>query len=242
MSIGKRIKELRKGKLNQIQLARLVHVSIDTIRRWESDKRAPRSIDIQVLAEILNTTAAYLLGETDDSAPKPVSSEISHDENKNINEPYKLGVVSDITSQFMMIPVVELEACAGNGNGYAEFEWKETGRIPVNKTELLGHIWRSENMRIIRINGKSMEPKYYDGDQVLFVQGEEYFPSDIVIAVFDGRIYIRGYFPEEGQIRLKPLNPIAMDIVVPIGDQRLSIAGKVIAKVPKLEMDGGFYS
>lgn len=112
----------------------------------------------------------------------------------------------------------------------------------MNKNDLMGYMWQSENMRIIRISGRSMEPKYYDGDHVLFVQGSDYHSNDIVIAVFDGRIYIRGYFPEEGQIRLRPLNPITTDIIVPFEDQRLSIAGKVIAKVPELEVDAGFYS
>ena len=75
MSIGQRIKKLRKGKMNQSELAALVGVSIDSIRRWESNKRPPRSVDLQSLAEVLNTSVAYLVEETDDPTPKTLFTE-----------------------------------------------------------------------------------------------------------------------------------------------------------------------
>jgi len=106
-------------------------------------------------------------------------------------------------------------------------------------------MWQNEsmqNVRIIQITGQSMEPKYHDGDQVMFVQGTDYHANDIVIAVFDGRVFIRGYFPEEGQIRLRSFNPITTDIVVPSEDQSCFIVGKVIGKVPALVIDHGFNS
>lgn len=215
--LGDNLKKARERLgLTRPDFAEKMGCGDNTVWRWEKGEREPDLETLFKLAEKLNTSIAYLLGETDST--------------------------KDITSQFMLVPVVEFEACAGDGNGYAEFEWREINKVPVNKNDLMGYMWQNENMRIIRISGRSMEPKYHDGDHVLFVQGSDYHSNDIVIAVFDGRIYIRGYFPEEGQIRLRPLNPITTDIVIPFEDQRLSIAGKVIAKVPELEVDAGFYS
>ena len=70
MVMAERIKELRrKNKLNQEELADKVNISPMTVRRWEWGQRTPRTDELQRLASALNTTSAYLLGETDDPAP-----------------------------------------------------------------------------------------------------------------------------------------------------------------------------
>ncbi|GHT01117.1 hypothetical protein AGMMS50276_28470 [Synergistales bacterium] len=70
MSIGERIKEERKKKgFNQAQLAELIGVHEMTLRRWENDIRSPNSKSLYALADALNTSANYLMGETDDPAP-----------------------------------------------------------------------------------------------------------------------------------------------------------------------------
>ena len=171
-----------------------------------------------------------------------MSENFNNKTDSNNTNKAKTNNISIITNQFVFVPVVELKACAGNGNGYADICWNNIGVLPVERAKIIGHTWQSEDMKIIRINGESMSPKFHDGDQLLFVKGEEYNASDIVIAVFDDKIYVRGFFPEKDQIRLKPLDHKIPDIVVPLGDERLKLEGKVIARVPRLEMDGGFYS
>ena len=70
---GERIKNKRKEfKLTQGNLAELAEVSPITVFRWEAGDRSPRAEELQKLAEALNTTSAYLLGETDD--PRPAAS------------------------------------------------------------------------------------------------------------------------------------------------------------------------
>ncbi|MBR0222511.1 MAG: helix-turn-helix transcriptional regulator [Synergistaceae bacterium] len=69
MELKDKIKNLRKGKFSQEELAALLKVSYVTISRWENGTMTPTMKYIPQLAEALNTTSAYLLGETDDPRP-----------------------------------------------------------------------------------------------------------------------------------------------------------------------------
>ena len=68
MDFGERLKKLRKGKYSQEELAALLKIHANTISKWESGAMEPRSKRVKQLAQIFNTTSAYLLGETDNSA------------------------------------------------------------------------------------------------------------------------------------------------------------------------------
>lgn len=64
MTIGERIRELRKAKgLTQEQLAELIEGDGNTISRWEHNKIGIGNAYIIKLAKTLNTTADYLLGK-----------------------------------------------------------------------------------------------------------------------------------------------------------------------------------
>jgi transcriptional regulator with XRE-family HTH domain len=70
MLTGERIRDLRKSKgFTQAKLAELAGTQEVSIRRWEGGKRPPGTESLLALASALHTTAAYLLGETDDPAP-----------------------------------------------------------------------------------------------------------------------------------------------------------------------------
>ena len=69
MDIGERLRELRKGRYSQEELGHLLHVHNNTISKWENGEMEPRSKKIKELARVLDTTTAYLLGDTDDPSP-----------------------------------------------------------------------------------------------------------------------------------------------------------------------------
>lgn len=70
MAVGKRIRAARKAKgLNQGELADKLGVSLDTISRWETEKRQPRSDDLTNLSQVLNVSIAYLMGIWDTMEP-----------------------------------------------------------------------------------------------------------------------------------------------------------------------------
>ncbi|HIT04462.1 MAG TPA: helix-turn-helix transcriptional regulator [Candidatus Caccocola faecipullorum] len=73
MSVGKRIRALRaKNKVgSQEELAYLVGTARQTISLWERDVCLPEGANLLKLAKVLNTSVAYIMGET----PTPESSE-----------------------------------------------------------------------------------------------------------------------------------------------------------------------
>lgn len=149
----------------------------------------------------------------------------------------------DATDQFIMVPVLELHGCAGSGNGYADIQWNSIGRYPVKKSDVMGYTWQGGELKIIGIDGSSMEPKFHDGDYALFTTNlDRVSNGDIVVAIWDEKIYIRGYFIDADGITLKPMNPIVPEIHVDKGDERFYLAGKVIARAPRLEKECGFFA
>lgn len=70
MSIGARIRSMRKlNHLTQKQLADKINVSSQVISNWERGYTNPDHEDVAMLARVLNCSADYLLGNTDDPTP-----------------------------------------------------------------------------------------------------------------------------------------------------------------------------
>ena len=64
--IGQKIKELRKkARLSQEELGNAIGISRQSVTAWETGKAEPDGYNVRALAEALNTTAAYLLGEAE---------------------------------------------------------------------------------------------------------------------------------------------------------------------------------
>ncbi len=64
MSLGERIRKVRKGKMTQAELAHLIGVHEITVRRWELGERTPDVKDIQKIADVLSVPASDLLGDS----------------------------------------------------------------------------------------------------------------------------------------------------------------------------------
>ena len=74
MVFGERLRKLREGKFTQEELAEKMNVHNITISKWENGAQSPHSNRISELAQILGTTPAYLLGDTDSPEAEAVSS------------------------------------------------------------------------------------------------------------------------------------------------------------------------
>ena len=67
---GARVRELRREeKLSQEELGKRVGVHTNTISKWENGA-VPNMGKVIKLAQVLGTTSAYLLGDSDDPARK----------------------------------------------------------------------------------------------------------------------------------------------------------------------------
>lgn len=75
MDISNNIRILRKKRgLNQFELSEEIGVSVDSVRRWESNKQFPRADELFNLASIFNVTVDELLhGNFDDKIELVVS-------------------------------------------------------------------------------------------------------------------------------------------------------------------------
>lgn len=68
-TIADRIKERRKAiGLNQEQLAEMLHITQSQVSRYERGENEPTSDALISLSHMLNTSADFLLGITDDPA------------------------------------------------------------------------------------------------------------------------------------------------------------------------------
>ena len=75
MFSGERLKNLRKGKYSQEELAERLNVHSVTISKWENGLQMPHPKTIAELARILGTTRDYLLEITDNPSPSEESEE-----------------------------------------------------------------------------------------------------------------------------------------------------------------------
>lgn len=233
MEISDRVKKLRDLRgLSQGDLAQVIGVDVNTIWRWENGRSSPAR-SLQKLAQALDTTTGYLLGETDDPA-KPATDRAPAPELPESNVRF-----TDVT----WVPVVDgaITVCCGTGTAYAEdVEWNVVGKYPVPTVDLMGFSWalRDGGFRIITVEGDSMAPRIEDGDQVLFVD-TELLNGDLGLVRYRGRYMIRGVFFEGDNIRLQALNKEYDPIIVTPDDlDNFCILGKVLLKVAIEKLNG----
>ena len=86
MILADKIIELRKKNgWSQEDLAEKLDVSRQSISKWESGVQEPRAQRIAELAKLLDTTTAYLLGDSDDPS-NTQSANISHTKQQSSKE------------------------------------------------------------------------------------------------------------------------------------------------------------
>ena len=67
ITFGKKIAALRKSlKLSQTDLAKKLNTSVSVISRYERDEMNPSIDTAKKLADLLDTTVGYLIGESED--------------------------------------------------------------------------------------------------------------------------------------------------------------------------------
>lgn len=91
MTLGEKIKALRKGKYTQEKLAERVGVHTNTLIRWEHGDRSPTADKVKELADALGTTPDYLLADSGELPPdsKNASKEkdsVPYTQTQNINK------------------------------------------------------------------------------------------------------------------------------------------------------------
>ena len=88
MTLGEKIKALRKKKYTQEELAYRLGIHVNTLVRWERGDRSPTADKLKELASVLGTTANYLLDETDDPTPTAGNASTSEPVTSGDTTPY----------------------------------------------------------------------------------------------------------------------------------------------------------
>ena len=112
-------------------------------------------------------------------------------------------------------------AAAAEGDGFGA--WLDNDCNPISVQ--LNSTTRKADM-VIKVQGRSMEPSYQDGDYVLVRFQPDIEVGEVGIWTIDGL----GYVKERGEDRLISQNPDISDII--IGEQECICVGKVISKLP----------
>lgn len=231
MSVGSRIREARgRKRIRQRALAEMIGAHPVTISRWERGVNLPDSGTLSRIAEVLETTVAYLSGEAEDLSRFPAAD----------------GALSGLRSnarfiETINIPIVSkvIKACCGEGNAYADdIEWEIEGALALPANDLMGYTWQvgKNGFHAIAVEGDSMEPRIHDGDIIVFASSLEIQNGNFVLVKYDGRILIRAFWDNgKGHFRLKALNPNYEDIEIDSSSEdegrEFIILGKVLRRV-----------
>lgn len=119
---------------------------------------------------------------------------------------------------FINIPYFEDRAAAGSGYMLGEGNYEMMKVARSRKTERADFI--------VTVSGSSMEPEYFDGDNVLVHSQPDVYVGEIGIFVVNGD----GYIKQKGKNRLISLNKKYKDVYVNEYDN-IYCAGKVVGKL-----------
>lgn len=200
MSLGKRVKEERK-KLGytQIKLSEVSGITQQTLQKIE-DGTTKNPRNIEALAKALQ------------SAPEYLRFGISNNINNNVSPG------PDIKSTVPLISWVQAGAWS-EINEIREFD-AERFMCPVNS---------SNKTFALRVQGVSMEPKFYEGDLIFVDPEAECIHGSYVVARLDddNHATFKQLIIESGQKFLKAANPNWPEQLIPINGN-CTLVGKII--------------
>ena len=204
MSFSELLKQCRKKQgVSQAELASRLGVTQQAVGKWESGKSSPDPSTVARIAELLNTTADYLLG-----LYRPVS---------NVSAPEERFFGSYTES---LIPVIGTVKAGYGALAYEEDYGKEYACVKD-----------PENYFFLVVKGDSMEPRISDGDLALVHRQNTLDNGDLGVLVYgaDGEGTLKKYIQRGNSVILHPFNPAYEELVIK-GEEldHLYIAGKVV--------------
>lgn len=199
MSFGERLKQAREEKgYNQRQFAERLGITPSRLNYWEKDKREPDVAIIKQIAQILDISSDWLIGNN----VAPIDIELTTTEKTHIKkyrtlDKYGKKAVDDLLEneyarcakaiddpKVITLPMAELKASAGTGQWLGDDEY--TTRVDVLDTPEA----RRANV-VIEVSGDSMEPQYHNGDKVLVKLQPTVEQNEIGIFIVDNCGYIK---------------------------------------------------
>ena len=227
--IAERIKERRRIlNLTGAQLAEIADVSQPYISSIERGIQEPSRRALLSLAKALKTSAAYLLGESDDPETISLSGSVFISSDDDLN-------------RAIWIPVLDPDAlrnfCARVGGINKAPVWTPRYRYPLIDEEVISQS-DSADFYIVPAVNNSMMPEIAEGDLILFDKRASQDTGKIVVLCLNGNLMIRGIIKNQDKIILRARNwQEFKDIEVTAGD-RIHVFGVVISVIPPMKKIG----
>jgi phage repressor protein C with HTH and peptisase S24 domain len=192
-----RIKMIRERRgWSQEDLARLIGVSPSAVGNWESKANKPSNRTLGKIAEKLEVSIPYLLGETEENSGMVMNETIGkYQSNPNLRES-KEGIL------MRKVPVISW-AHAGESANYYDVEHFLQEEVPSDCPDPLAYS--------LIVEGDSMEPAYKAGDRLVVSPSEEPMNGDVVVARVEesGEVFFKLYHLNgKNLVRLSSYNPI----------------------------------
>jgi len=220
---GERLKKRRKElRLTQKELGDAIGVTRQTVIQWERGNFSPDMEKLGRIAEALECSAAWLLGETEEPEPFRGFS----------------GSPGKPSEDFLWIPLMDKStaACAGNGFDYCGAYMESTDKMPLPRS----FFSRIDDLRIpfgIHVEGDSMEGAGIpDGCIAVINPAENVFPGDPTLVCYNDRWSIKWLIPKNnGDVELRSANPSYQPMIIPkelaSREEWFRIIGKVVQTV-----------
>ena len=238
IAYGDLIRQHRKAKnMKQEELGALVKVGKNAVGAWEAGRSRPDVGSVPVICEALDLSLSEFFGMNETQEEKLQGAGISAEERSTLYRRYsvlnsynrqvilrQMSVLYDMQDEVRIPRKVirlfrnELAASAGPGETLDAVRGEEVYLFADQVPEAADEI--------IRVNGNSMEPTYYDGDLVLIRHTSSVRPGEIGVFIVGDTGYIKEY-QKDG---LHSHNPAYGTIVFTEGED-VHIAGKVLGKV-----------
>lgn len=251
MGFAERLVEIRTArKLSRQELAELTGLAQETIARYERGDREPRTSELQKLSSALEVTVSCLMEEID--APAPVKDQKRRlNVGINLDDPETLTQVLEQLRQKKIkarasidddpeptipdqidLPVIDQEACAGEGFDYCDVEAIAQEWLPFPILKMGGPVGPRKPY-FVRVEGDSMAGVgIKDGMLVLINPNVEVLNGNPAYICWRGRCSIKGFIQyANGDIELRPANPNYKSIYIAAGDigsEEFRIMGKVV--------------
>ena len=224
---GDKLKEARMAKgLKQSELGDLLNLKNTTISNWEKGVSNPDVEVVSKLCSILNVSASYFF---DDMASEEILSFSEKDHIKKYRSlsDYDKGTVDQLLDRLsvkepepLYATVTKPNYLTGLSAGTGLFVFDD---VPCEQIEV--PIEYKDIDFVIGVTGDSMEPTYYEGDQVMIKKGEVRI-GEIGAFMINGEAYIK----ERGKNCLISHNK-KYSIIEFKDDMKIECIGKVIGKL-----------
>ena len=164
-------------------------VARPTISSWENNENKPTTENLFMLVSILKTSAAYLMGKTDDPTP---ADQTAGKERPLIKSNVHFEIEEPIPIDQIIVPVLSAEqaACLGKGKPLSEITDGSEEKILFPKKDV-GTLCDSRMPFAIIIDGSMEKWGIKDGSRVVINPAEEADDFDIALVCYKHKLAVK---------------------------------------------------